>query len=112
LADGCAFNRAVVNEHQRIHSKIQGFGYRSEIVGFRLPVCDKHRNILELEFHLRMLFKRFLRIGYVVLRTDRKDHSLPFQPAKIFLESNERLTLDPVAQPDPCQSVFADDSAP
>ena len=80
--------------------------------GFRLPVRDEDREVIEPEAHVGMPFERLARVCLVVLGTDREDDPSPFQLHEVLLEDHVGLPTRVATKAEILQPVLSNDAAP
>jgi hypothetical protein len=108
LPDDFDFRRVVIHKHKTVQAQVQFRGHGAEVLRFGLPIGLEANDVLQAQHHVRMFFKRFRRLGQIVLAAHGQQHAALFERGNVFLKRLERLAARrSVAQFDAFQTVIA-----
>src|SRR5207244_8088308 len=90
-ADTCAFDRAVINEHDGIEAKAQFLDHIDDVRRLVTPVDAPCREVVQSQDHLRVLSDRLESHRLVVLADDSEQDPSSRQRLQLSLKVHKRF---------------------
>ncbi len=106
------FKGIVIQKYHRIHADVQRLLNCADIAGLILPIGNEHGEVLQAQYHLRMLLKGFLRRPLVVLAAHRQKDPPIFQFLQPCLKIREGMSGAQFSDLDAAQAIIPNNAAP
>ncbi len=107
LLHQAAFDRVVVEEHERIEPEVQFTRERAQVGRLQLPVDPMGHDMAERQMHVRALLENAKHIGFSVLARETDEHALALGLDREVLHRHETGV-----QTDSGHAILADHAAP